>query len=283
MNVPFIVSGRSVTDAFSVVPTLNDVAPTVFAHLGLRVPDDVDWDGVPVGLAGHDSLALSRERDANTVKFDSPSGFHLGRLTVRLSAAAGLEIRMTTDGSIPNAKSLIVQEAVFDSDVLVRARAFRDGRPAGPSTFAAYQVQSSLFPSVDPAGSLAGLSYEGAGKSGVAASPSPLVVAGLGQAKVRFEGIVQVSADGIYQFTLRTDGSASLTIGGRAVFGSGSQSGRVGLKAGWHKLRLEIEFAGPAKELRLYAGMDGSDLDALGPSAFRHFPKSALASPQSPY
>jgi hypothetical protein len=263
INVPFIVSGPSSADGFDVIPALVDVAPTVFAHLGIRPGDEVDWDGIAVGLSGLDSAALVRARDDRTVKFQPTESLLIGVEGITLlTEDETVETRITTDGTLPTSSSRRATGLVPSANVLVRARAFRDGKPAGPSSAMYYQVQRELLPPVQlPRGGIvesglefkvvrgefwrtSGIDFSKPVKSGVTAKPTEKV-AGLSENfAIEFVGLVMVTEPGSYKFGVYCDDGGRLWVDDQLVADhDGShkatmQTGLIGLKTGWHRFRL---------------------------------------------
>ncbi len=291
INVPFIVSGPSSADGFDVIPTLVDVAPTVFAHLGLTRAYEVDWDGVPVGLKGIDSAALAKQRDGSIVGFSPADRFLIDRQEVGLRVGdPALIVRFTVDGSMPTGSSLPATSFVLENSALVRARAFKDREPVGPSSFALFTVQNDYLHAVTPRDVAPGLHYRVVQRlfssvvkvdfskpdtSGIAGAPSSRVGTGENFA-VSFIGLIKITEQGVYQFGLYCDDGGVLRIGDRTVVdhdGSHSasmKSGYVALRAGWHFFRLDYFQAGGDSALSLVMGLRGQKMEEVKPSMFGH-------------
>ena len=292
MDVPFIVSGPSAAGSFGVVPTLCDVAPTVFAFFGIAPGPEVDWDGVPVGLKGVDSKALSDVRDRRKVEFDPPGGLVVGQKTVRMQVAEpGLEITFTVDAKLPTVGSMKAGGVVVSAETLVRARAFKDGRPVGPSSAAHYRVQARYLSGLTSRPPEAGLRYrlvEGdfksvddakftsASRQGVAGNPTERVGGSSEGFALEYTGYVHVEEEGVYQFGLFCDDGARLTIGDLTVVdhdglhAASMKTGLVALRAGWHALRIVYFQAGGEAALGLAMGKQGAAMEEVGSSRFAH-------------
>ncbi len=292
MNVPFIVSGSSSSDGFDVIPTLVDVAPTVFAHLGLVRAYEVDWDGVPVGLKGIDSIVLARQRDSSIVTFSPTDGFLLGLQEVGLRAEdTELVVRFTVDGSLPTDTSLSATSFVLEKGALVRARAFKDREPVGPSSFALFTVQGDYFAAVTPAQLNRGLActvlegrysstkeitFSADKVSRVSARPTEIVGWGATEFAARFEGYFKVEEDGVFQFGLYCDDGAVLTIDDRVVVdhdgmhAASMKKGLTALRSGYHKIRLVYFQNGGDARLNLAMGPRGEAMVEMPYSMFWH-------------
>ena len=291
VNVPFIVSGRDAA-AFTIVPDQTDVAPTVFAFLGIKPGPEVDWDGVPVGLKGIDSKALEQASEDGTVKFGAKDDFFIGATDVPLSVRTeGAEIRTTTDGSVPGPHSPAVQSVhVEDGTVTIRARAFMGGQPVGPSSMRTFRSQKALYDSTEgsfSAGllyrvlegkftSVNGLDFTRSTRGGIAATPTPNAAGSAEDFAIEFTGLVNANQDGVYDFALYSDDGARLWIDGALVVdhdglhSASAAVGPVGLKKGWHRLRIVYFQAGGDMALRLAMGMRGTVLQTVPIAGFAH-------------
>jgi alpha-L-fucosidase len=92
-----------------------------------------------------------------------------------------------------------------------------------------------------------------------------------------FDGLLHVPADGIYELTLASDDGSRLYIGDELIVDNNGlhnvveKSGRTGLQAGWHPLRVEWFNAGAGMKLEVqWAGPDFTK---------RAIPSDALATP----
>ena len=202
---------------------------------------------------------------------------------------------MTTDGSMPTASSRLVTDVItIDEDTTVRARAFKNGKPVGPSGTASFRIQPEYYSASAVEGLVQGLAYGmnespvtsvrglvfdflvGEVKEGVSATVTHKV-AGLDENYVLiFNGLVEVPDDGIYQFVLHSDDGSVLRIDGHVVVdhdglhGPSSKSGLVALKKGKHAIRVAYFQAGGGQVLRLAMAKQGEDPKELTVSQLSH-------------
>ena len=302
VNIPFIVSGASAASEFTVVPNHTDVAPTVFAHLGIEAGPKTDWDGIPVGLKGVDSKALEELRERRTIRFDPPDGFGVGVLEAVVAIEdMGADVRMTTDGSMPTASSRLVTDVItITKDTTVRARAFLGGKPVGPSGTASFRVQKRYLEATEVTDPKQGVQYRfvhfgttmpfarlhdtelvfnlggTVPKVHVSATVTHKAVGLETNYLAMFTGFVEVPDDGIYQFVLHSDDGSKLWIDNRLVVdhdglhGPSSKGGLVALRAGKHRLRVDFFQAGGDHVLRLAMAKQGEPPKEITASQLSH-------------
>ena len=298
MDIPFIVSGSAAASEFSVVPKHIDVAPTVLAHLGLDPGPEIDWDGIPVGLKGIDSKALEERRERMQIRIYPEDGFVVGEQEVAVSVIDNDAIaRYTTDGSMPTASSPQVLDVLkFSKDTTIRARAFLNGVPVGPSRTASFRVQSEYYPAASPDKVEQGLSYRmvqssvesvnaslvllaslhSVAKEGVSATVTHKVAGLEENYLLLFTGFVEVPKDGVYKFVLHSDDGSMLRMDGHTLIdhdglhGPSSKAGLVALRAGKHEVRIVYFQSGGGQVLSLSMGIRGEEPKELTVSQLSH-------------
>jgi hypothetical protein len=228
-------------------PSNVDVAPAVFAHLGLSPLPDLDWDGVAVGLKGVSTGSLTAARDARLIKFAPEDGFLLKGERLRLAnAESGTTIRYTLDGTLPTIASESGDSIEMERSGLLRARAFGPQGAVGPSSSIFVTVQEAPLRALPDRPTSPGLRFalvRGAvedvrvadfgspDRRGVIAAPT----ADLGERgpfAARFVGFVKIETPGVYRFGVAGTGDSALKVGGRTGFGL------VSLEAGLHEFEL---------------------------------------------
>ena len=272
IDIPFIVSGRAARSEFLIRPRQIDVAPTVFAHLGLEPPAKTDWDGVPVGLRAVDSKHESITAQSNKPRFTNTELFAVEELSVGISGPG--EVRYTLDGTLPSSSSPLYDGdlKLFESTI-IKARAFNGEKPIGPSTSAYFQVQPYALLGFKPAGVLRpGILFalfekelKELPKARVAEVDSTGVSDRISLAisdkdenyGVFFDGLLKVEESGIFEFRLTSDDGSRLLLGDTVVInhdglhGPSSKHGFVALTEGFHELFVAYFQAGGGAELKL--------------------------------
>jgi PA14 domain/Chitobiase/beta-hexosaminidase C-terminal domain len=201
----------------------------------------------------------------------------LGSTLVTMSAdRPDAEVRYTLDGSVPTRESALYTEQIaIDTSVVVRARAFApgaDGSPSAPLPLRAYTAATlrepiHLFKRPEPGWRVA--YHEGDWKSVAELAGSeprttgvvPAVDLSFRERDERFglvfQGFVDVPEDGIWAFFLASDDGSRLWLGDELVVDDDGLHGRVevmgeiGLKRGWHPVRVEYFDAGGGSALEL--------------------------------
>lgn len=201
------------------------------------------------------------------VRLETRERSFLGELELVLASDhPAAEIHCTLDGSAPTRSSpRYTQPLRIEQSCRLRARAF-DGERAGlfevGADFRAWD-ENELLPAIQfihrPDPGLVCTRYAGA-RTTLAdlaqASPAAVlntsgfeIVPGA-ELALKFEGNVHVPADGVWSFATASDDGSRLWIDGRLVVdndglhGLRERSGEIGLRAGWHALRVEWFNAG---------------------------------------
>lgn len=212
------------------------------------------------------------------VRVDCEETDFLDAATVALSSPTpGAELRYTLDGSVPQ-RSAPLYEGPFTvrrSGTLV-ARAFlpgAEGRPTPALRLTRWAPADLLTPVVFVRAPDPGLSWQ-AWETGVSSlegfdRSAPLTASGFcetptvevapreAQCVLTFQGFFRAPEAGIWSFSLTSDDGSRLWLGERLVVdadglhGAEERTGRAGLRAGWHPLRVEYFNATGAQSLEL--------------------------------
>ena len=184
----------------------------------------------------------------------------------------GGEIRYTTDGSEPDAKSPQYQQPLkFTETTMIRARTILPSGNASDAVEIRFAKLAAHAPVVLPK-VVPGLSYEYyEGRWNRLPQFAKFTPAAIGQATgfdlavrlrdaqfaLRFTGFIEVPTDGTYTFYLKSDDGSRLLIGTDAVVDNDGlhaaeeRRGEVLLQAGRHPLTIEYFQAGGALALEI--------------------------------
>lgn len=193
----------------------------------------------------------------------------------------GAEVRYTLDGSAPTKTSSLYEgPLLLEQTKTLRAMAFAEKNPGLVEARAEFSIwqAADLIPAIefvrapDPGlkvdvyedawQTLDQLAGRKASSSGVAAIPSVQSATREEHVALVFRGVLRVPADGVYSFWLSSDDGSRLQLAGRdlvdndGLHGSVTVAGELGLRQGWHPLRVEwfnavggrglaLEWAGP--------------------------------------
>ncbi|MCG3121824.1 MAG: hypothetical protein GIKADHBN_00195 [Phycisphaerales bacterium] len=225
-------------------------------------------------------LDLSSAPDLNkppTITADAD--IFVEQLTVSIETdRPNVMIRATTDGSEPTLESPAPPLVPITESTVVKARAFRAGRPVSPVTSRSFAKVAPMPPVVE--GLEYGLDYEFFEAQVKSVSElDGLTAKSTGQCPdfrlprqpthdnwcYRFRGLVRIPADGVYTFYTKSDDGSRLTIGTTVVVDNDGphsafeKSGKAALAAGWHPIEvtffentggneLVVSWAGPGIE-----------------------------------
>lgn len=208
------------------------------------------------------------------VAIEAPEDVFLGSTRVTLtSEIPDAAIRYTFDGSDPTPGSPLYERPLLvDRSVDLAARAFLPDSPGVPDGLVARKrlrgytpetLREPIHTFVPPApgwrvhvhegaiGDLADLAGRRAGSERIVpvVDLAPRVDEGPGA--LVFEGLVDAREAGLYTFFLTSDGPSRLLFGDEVVATNERREGTVGLKPGWHPVRLEVVHGAEAGELEL--------------------------------
>jgi alpha-L-fucosidase len=219
----------------------------------------------------------------------------LDAATVTLaSPTPGVELRYTLDGSPPDRSA-----ALYSSPITLRrsanlvARAFlpgKDGLPTRPLRLTHWSPADFLTPVAFVRAPDPGLSWQ-AWETGIQSlanldRSAPLTASGScetptvdvaprdAQCILTFEGFFNAPQDGLWSFSLTSDDGSRLWIGDRLVVDADGRhgpeefEGHVGLRAGWHPIR--VEYFNASGEMLLSLRVRSPDGDWRAP-ALRDF------------
>ncbi len=190
----------------------------------------------------------------------------------------GTSILYTLDGTEPTIHSRqYLQPFTLNQSATIKAIAFRNevGIPALPSSIAiANAVKYEWFPAVKANKLLPGLRYsyyepEGkvsmnlfAGSSPKSSGTTDVISEKLKKRNDRFallfEGYIKIPNDGIYTFFTSSDDGSMLFIDDKEIVnndgdhGVTEQSGKVALRKGFHKIRIQYFDSGGGNQLDVY-------------------------------
>ena len=204
--------------------------------------------------------SYSKEKIVSIPYVDKDLNLFLDEVDVNLSTATeGATIRYTLDGSEPNEKSLLFEDAFnLNQTTLIKAKGFKDGY-APSRTLSIKATKAELKPSLNIKSSQNGTSYkyyEGTYKYVADIEKTPVLESGImpepniENAKQEdhfgyiFSGLINVPEDGVYTFQTRSDdGSVLMIHDEKVVDNDGSHAaipatGRVALKKGFHPYTL---------------------------------------------
>jgi alpha-L-fucosidase len=195
-------------------------------------------------------------------------------------ATPGAEIRYTLDGSDPTRASMLAAGPLtLERSARVRARAFAPGKHGVEIAELAVRRWSEgdlLRPLVFVRAPEPGLRWRAwtrgmqslddldldapAAAEGTCDAPTAQVAPRAEQIALAFDGFFRASADGIYAFAVVSDDGSRLWLGDLLVVENDGlhatrrREGRVGLRAGWHSLRVAWFNAGGEGLLEVSAG-----------------------------
>lgn len=191
---------------------------------------------------------------------DKDLDLFMGQIEVKLaSTTPGAAIRYTLDGSEPTEQSALYDKTIaLDKTTQLKAKGFKEGF-APSRTLAIKATKAELGNALNLQPSKNGTSYryyEGYYKKVADIETTPLLASGiLPEPSIKgakqedhfafiFNGLIDVPADGVYEFMTRSDDGSVLTIdGAKVVDNDGSHAaipatGRVALKKGLHAYTL---------------------------------------------
>lgn len=190
--------------------------------------------------------------DAQTYLFE-------GSIDVTLNVnAEGAQIRYTLDGSEPTEKSALYENPIkIEKSCMIKAKAFKDGLQS--RTMFLDAVKAVNAPAASRKYTVNGVNYtyhEGNATTTALMLKTPVVEKGvmpeptIANARLtdhfgyEYTGHIEVPADGIWEFMVKSDDGSALHINGKLVVDNDgghaavAATGRVALAKGQHKFRL---------------------------------------------
>lgn len=224
-----------------------------------------------------------------TVLIQTKDAVFLDQTTVTLETdIPGCEIHYTLDGTAPNLQSLrytgpiTVHQSCILSAIAARAGELSPQHATIALTgYSHDSLRRPIVPKTVPSSGLRVSKYNGGWQTLDQLKERESVETGrcrgfdLSQrlrdehTALVFEGLLRVPADGIYEFILASDDGSRLYIGDTIVVdhdglhGMVEKSARVGLKAGWHPLRVEWFNAGAGSGLTVNWAGPGFEKQAI--------------------
>jgi hexosaminidase len=202
----------------------------------------------------------------------------------------GLDLRYTTDGSLPSANSsLLTAPMTIKDSTFIRLAGFNAKGTRG-DVYDLHYKQQSLADPVQTLVSSPGLicnyypgSYKSsrlmAGKPEAAFTVDHIVVPKKAKANgfgLKYQGYLDIPEDGIYTFFLICDDGGILNIGGREVVNNDGwhapieRSGQVALKKGLQPIALDFVEGGGGYTLSLKYSLNGSTPADISPDWLKH-------------
>lgn len=212
--------------------------------------------------------------------------------TISMKAGKGEEIRYTTDGTEPTASSAVYTKPfLLVKSATVKAKSFLAN--ALPGATAQQQVMryewmkaavvKNTTPGIayqyfEPTGKidLNVINSTAAVKSGIASEISEKVKLRKEKYALSFEGYINISKAGVYQFfTVSDDGSKLFiddveTVNNDGEHGSIEQKGKAALKKGYHKIRVVYFDSGGGNELKVLWQAEGGKKELIPASVLVH-------------
>lgn len=212
--------------------------------------------------------------------------------TITMKAGKGEEIRYTTDGTEPTTSSAVYTKPfLLAKSATVKAKSFLEN--ALPGATAQQQVMryewmkaavvKNVAPGIayqyfEPSGKidLNAINSTAAAKSGIATEISEKVKLRKEKYALLFEGYINISKAGVYQFfTVSDDGSKLFiddveTVNNDGEHGSIEQAGKAALKKGCHKIKVVYFDSGGGNELKVLWQAEGGKKELIPASVLFH-------------
>jgi alpha-L-fucosidase len=218
-------------------------------------------------------------------KIEPPAPFMVRPMPVRVTVGPGIEARYTLDGSDPTLDSPVAGERVtMERPGTLKVRGFHDGQAVTRVVEATVAQAEPLAPAetgeVEPG--LAVSQWRGEWDKTPDFSklgpPERLTATGFTVADIPdmervarvYEGYLDVAAEDVYVFALRSDDGSRLWVGGRLVVDNDGlhspleKTGAVALERGRHRIRVEWFNKTGGLDLALRMGAAGEELRPVG-------------------
>lgn len=268
-EIPFVVYGKGVKDAFPISQTVNqyDSPSTALYALGLDQPDM--WIGRPVKVAfeGNDEGYRGYRRLAAIPQVHPDAGAFLSQIPpVSLSTLTEFgEIRYTLDGSEPDVKSPIYSEPIsLTQSTTLKAKTFK-GDQVSESRIAHYTLIEEnqghgVVVSYWPRNQVRRFGQKSDDPT-VVDTVYQLDLGGLsiikGDVRYAYQTWLEIEEAGDYRFELVSDNPASLKIGGtsretRGHYMSGKKELSLFLEQSRHPITLDYQPDAYGRSLQLY-------------------------------
>ncbi len=225
--------------------------------------------------------------DAPEIETDSSTFVH--SLPVMIHTSPGLEIRYTLDGSTPKAASAMTKGVVrITKPCTLKVVAFHNGKAVSGVVTHEFK-KATLLPAVQPGPTVVGLDvkeWEGdfndvPETKGLGTPARSLVLSGFTVSDIpkkenvvrAYTGYLDVSADDVYKFALRSDDGSRLWIDDQLVVDNAGlhspveKSGSVALAKGKHLIQVEWHNKTGGMDLLLRMGNIGQPLHDMPAAA----------------
>jgi hexosaminidase len=218
-----------------------------------------------------------------------------GKATVELWPAVGTKIYYTLDGTTPDERSKVYDKPITielkQNEKVELKTVVANGKGRRSVVYAATLIRREMLPAVGPSGKTAGVTYSLYVPSNVyAQDTSPQK----GESKsialqqfapridpkqtfgVTFEGYLNITADGVYDFQVDSTWDRRLSIDDVELINEAGTKDRamksavVPLKAGWHKLVVHYDHREGDMFFRVRYGIKGQGLRQIGGGELVH-------------
>lgn len=218
-----------------------------------------------------------------------------GKATIELTPAVGTKIYYTLDGTKPDEKSRVYDKPItveLKQDEKIELKTVVANSIGRKSVvYAATLIRGEMLPAVEPTGKTLGVIYSLYVPSNAYGQDTPAKKGesrsiGLQQFAnqidpkktfgVTFEGYINITADGVYDFQVDSTWDRQLTIDGVKLIDEAGTKDRaiksavIPLKAGWHKITVHYDHREGDMFFRVRSGMKGQGLRQIGGGELVH-------------
>lgn len=212
--------------------------------------------------------------------------------TVTITSAPGATTRYTVDGTEPGMNSPTYTKSFMPGNTcVVMAASFQNG--ALPSSIALAQaIKYQWLSAVNASKRAPGIAYQyyepqgkinmesintsAAIKSGITSSISTSLKLRNDKFALKFEGLLNIDKDGIYSFFTTSDDGSKLFVDGVEIVnndgdhGDLEQSGKAGLRKGFHKISVLYFDSGGSNSLKVMIEAEGGQKTEIPASKLFH-------------